>query len=104
MAWGAGWVPRRANEDHQKKVIMDRLLNLWVEKKDLRLGQLIGNVFHSTDMGGVRQYYAEDWDFIEILERHYGMEVQNDGEADGQGAVGTPDPGDGVHGSSEEPA
>jgi hypothetical protein len=104
MAWGDGWVPRRANEPYQKKVILDRLLKLWLEKDQLRLGQLIGNVFHSTDQGGIREYYAEDWDFIELLEKHYGVEVKDDTASDGQGAVGNPDSGDGVHGSPEEPA
>lgn len=65
----------RAFEPYMKKQVLDRLLELWEKHSALRLGQLIGNVFHSTDHGGVAQYFTEDFPFIEELEKHYGKEL-----------------------------
>jgi hypothetical protein len=61
----------RAWEPYLKKQVLDRLAKLWDEQPALRLGQLIGNVYHSTDAGGCRQYYAEDFDLIKKLEEFY---------------------------------
>lgn len=55
----------------EKQDILERLYVLWERHPQLRLGQLIGNVYHSMDSGGVRQYYATDRIFIENLENHY---------------------------------
>lgn len=63
----------RAFEPYMKKQITDRLLELWEKHPALRLGQLIGNAY-PTDQGAVRQYYDEDFPFIEALEKHYGKE------------------------------
>ena len=58
----------RARTDEQKKDIMDRLLTLWLNNKEMRLGQLINNVIVTT------LYYIEDYTFIEALENAYGSE------------------------------
>lgn len=59
---------------------------MWDANPELRLGQLIGNVYHSTDTGGIRQYYADDLDLIHEVEYYY------DESSDGQGTVGTAHP------------
>lgn len=51
--------------------VIRRLETLWKMMPGLRLGQLIGNVYHSTDGGGVRQYFDEDEEFIQKLEEYY---------------------------------
>jgi hypothetical protein len=56
----------RAWEDYQKKLIVDRLLELWVTHPGLRLGQLIRNVYDDD-----RLFTEEDWPFIERLEEVY---------------------------------
>jgi hypothetical protein len=95
-AWGDGWVPGRANEPYQKKQVIDRLLELWLANPNLRLGQLIRNCFNDD------LFCVEDWPMIEWLEEVYGR--KDDSKADGQGAVGDPHSGNGVHGSPKEPA
>lgn len=62
-------------------LIMRRLEKLWLQYPYMRLGQLIGNVFHSADGVGIRQYYIEDYAFIESLEEAYKIDEtqrQND--------------------------
>ena len=61
----------RARESRQKQEVAERLLALWEQHPQLRLGQLIGNVYHSTDAGGAAQYYAEDYTLITTLEAFY---------------------------------
>jgi hypothetical protein len=58
--------PGRAWEDYQKKVVLDRLLELWIRHPKLRLGQLIRNVYDNDDL-----FTEEDWSFIERLEEVY---------------------------------
>jgi len=65
MIWGDGWV--RANEDYQKKQILDRLLVIWEQHPHLRLGQLIRNVYPSDLL-----FSEEDWPLIERLGEFYG--------------------------------
>lgn len=47
---------------------LNRLQEVWKKFPDLRLGQLIGNVFKDTPGA----YYVEDEDFIEKIEESYG--------------------------------
>jgi hypothetical protein len=56
----------RAWEDYQKKVILGRLLGVWIANPKLRLGQLIRNVYDND-----RLFIVEDWPFIECLEAVY---------------------------------
>lgn len=64
---------RRAVDDAEKREILDRLYALWTTGpcRFLRLGQLIGNVYHSTDNGGVALYYEEDYPLLDELEGAY---------------------------------
>jgi uncharacterized protein YihD (DUF1040 family) len=56
--------------------ILERLRKLWEAQPDLRLGQLIENVFHrDTYSYGEKHdwciYYLEDKKFIEKIEKFY---------------------------------
>ncbi len=64
---------RRAIDDAEKREIVERLYALWTtgNLRFMRLGQLIGNVYHSTDSGGVALYYAEDYPLLEKMEERY---------------------------------
>lgn len=68
-----GTAGRRAVDDAEKKEILDRLYVLWTTKGNrfLRLGQLVGNVYHSTDTGGTTLYYEEDYQLMDVLETAY---------------------------------
>jgi hypothetical protein len=61
----------RAENAAQKQEIMERLLEVWKKNPQLRLGQLIGNIYHSNDRGGVSLYYAEDYALLTALEEGY---------------------------------
>ena len=54
----------RAHTPEQKLEVIERLYALWLEQPDLRLGQLIANVYKDP-------YNVEDFDLIETLERRY---------------------------------
>lgn len=60
---------RRANTIEQKEEVLLRLLDLWKANPNLRLAQLIGNVYHIPS--GADPYYVEDFDFIASLEDGY---------------------------------
>jgi hypothetical protein len=64
-------VAGRANTAEQKRQVIERLYVLWAENPKMRLGQLIGNMYSSTDPGGNNMYYAEDFELIEELEGFY---------------------------------
>ena len=49
--------------------ILKRIERLWKKYPDLRLGQLIVNVYGINDI-----YYKEDAAFIETLEEYYNLE------------------------------
>lgn len=51
--------------------IIMRLLKIWQKYPDMRLGQLIENVFPNTEMTRVTAYFLEDDDFIKVLEEFY---------------------------------
>ena len=60
---------RRAMTPQQKRDIIERLLSLWEDNPDLRLGQLISNT-----EGQANQFYLEDYQFMDMLEKYYEME------------------------------
>jgi hypothetical protein len=49
--------------------IMVRLQALWQKYPDLRLAQLIGNIYHIPS--GADPYHVEDEEFISALEKGY---------------------------------
>jgi len=51
--------------------ILNRLQRIWEKYPDLRLGQLIENVFPNTEFDYISSYYLEDFPFIETLEKFY---------------------------------
>lgn len=61
----------RAKTTGEKKQIMARLYKLWLRNPDLRLTQLIENVFHH-DKPDHCFYNVEDFPFLESLENYYG--------------------------------
>ena len=61
----------RARTQQQKREVMERLLALWLEWPDLRLGQLIANFYHDI-------YHVEDFDLVSTLEQNYRGEVGGD--------------------------
>lgn len=60
---------KRANTNEQKKEILEHLLEIWVKVPELRLGQLLGNVYHAPSGGD--PYYVEDYDLIHEIEEFY---------------------------------
>lgn len=59
----------RAVSKKQKIEVLKRLGKLWLENPNLRLGQLIGNIYHYPS--GIDPYFDEDFVFIEKLEKSY---------------------------------
>lgn len=55
----------RAVREHEKSVVLDRILRVWLQEPDLRLGQLITNAM--VHMDGL--FYVEDEDLAKILEK-----------------------------------
>lgn len=67
-----GGNPYRAYSAEQKRAIIERLYALWLRWPELRLGQLIMNIFGDI-------YHVEDSVLIEELERVYQkIEVGNE--------------------------
>ena len=60
----------RAKTSEQKIEIIIRLLALWFKKPELRLGQLIENVYHHSNDDHCF-YAVEDYEFIGKLEKKY---------------------------------
>lgn len=60
--------PGRAVEPDQKQYILDRVLAVWSRNPDMRLMQLILNVYHG---GNVDVYRVEDYELAENLETFY---------------------------------
>jgi hypothetical protein len=73
------FLANRATTPEKKKEVVDRLLALWLELPDLRLSQLIGNVYPCgaacntcwQDAGHKDAYNVEDFTFINELEKKY---------------------------------
>lgn len=78
--FSGGHLVGRAIDDNQKQELLERLLEVWKANPFLRLGQLIGNVYHSTDRGGVSLYYAEDFPLVTSLEEAYKKREVTDGD------------------------
>lgn len=55
----------RAVDDTSKTEVIGRLLDVWKTNPDLRLMQLLGNVFRADP------YYIEDYDAIKVVEEFY---------------------------------
>lgn len=55
----------RAVDDEMKTAVIDRLLDVWKTNPELRLMQLLGNVFRADP------YYIEDYDAIKVVEEFY---------------------------------
>jgi hypothetical protein len=51
--------------------ILARLRKIWEANPDLRLGQLIENVYPNTDYDWISSYQVEDEDFIRSIESYY---------------------------------
>jgi uncharacterized protein YihD (DUF1040 family) len=51
--------------------ILKRLQKIWEKNPDLRLGQLIENVFPNTPYDYISSNYLEDEEFIKTLEEYY---------------------------------
>ena len=47
-------------------LILKEIENIWSDNPDLRLGQLIANVFDGTSL-----YYVEDEQFVDLLKDMY---------------------------------
>ena len=56
---------QRAIDDKMKETVVNRLLEVWKQNPELRLMQLLGNVFRSDP------YYIEDYDAIKVVEKFY---------------------------------
>lgn len=61
---------KRATTPELKREVIERLYELWIKHPELRLGQLIGNVYHYPS--GLDPYFDEDFKFIDKLEAGYG--------------------------------
>lgn len=62
----------RAKTPEQKKEIVEDLLSIWLDNPKLRLGQLIGNVYHAPSGGD--PYHVEDYDLINEISAYYDMD------------------------------
>lgn len=51
--------------------ILERLQRIWEKNPDMRLGQLIENVFPNTPHDYISGYYLEDEQYISTLEKFY---------------------------------
>ena len=56
---------KRAETDAQKDEIISRLGDTWKKNPEIRLMQLISNVFRSDP------YYIEDYEAMDLLEEFY---------------------------------
>lgn len=65
----------RAKTIEQKKQVMRRLQRLWFQNPDMRLSQLLENVFHHADDNHCF-YFIEDFPLLEALENHYNAEIK----------------------------
>ena len=52
--------------------IIKRLKKLWMKNPDMRLAQLIGNVYPCTPYTRIDAYHIEDEEYIKTMEEFYG--------------------------------
>lgn len=57
---------KRAESKENKKEIIKRILDIWVDLDCLRLGQLLDDALVQSDL-----FFIEDYDLIEKLEKFY---------------------------------
>lgn len=55
----------------EMKSVLDRLIQVWIENPNLRLGQLIENVFPNTQYDYTSAYWEEDKEYIAKIEQFY---------------------------------
>jgi hypothetical protein len=55
-------------------IILERLKKLWEKYPDMRLAQLIGNVYPCTEYTRIDAYYTEDEEYISNMEKMYAKE------------------------------
>ncbi len=56
--------PKRANTAKQKRKIVEKLLDAWISKSELRFGQFICCAVHDKDL-----FNIEDYDLVELVEK-----------------------------------
>jgi hypothetical protein len=64
-------VPGRAYTIEEKRAIMERILAVWEQYPDMRLGQLLDNSVHSgisVSDRAARLFYMEDKRLVEMVE------------------------------------
>jgi len=61
-----GTLKQRANTEAEKRQVVEKLYGIWIHNPELRLGQLILNVYYGKD-----PYYEEDWDLITKMDEFY---------------------------------
>lgn len=66
---------KRAVTPDKKREIVEDLLTIWLDNPQLRLGQLIGNVYHAPTGGD--PYHVEDVDFINEISAYYSPDEEN---------------------------
>jgi len=57
-------IKNRAEEEWQKRDVMEKLLAIWIQHPKLRLGQLIGN---SLPINNIDVYFVEDYSLVEMV-------------------------------------
>ena len=57
---------KRAVTEDQKKEVINKILLIWLANPELRLSQLILNIFDDEDF-----FYVEDYDLVALAEEIY---------------------------------
>jgi len=68
---GYGKVRRMTRNPKRVKKVLVRLAKIWSKHPDMRLGQLIENVFPNTDRDYISAYAIEDEEYIKTIEEFY---------------------------------
>ena len=61
-------LPGRAQTPEQKKEVLDRLLQAWIDCPEMRLGQLVDNAMYINRDNKPNLFNIEDMALIEIIE------------------------------------
>lgn len=74
---------KRATTDREKAAVIHELLQIWLDNPNLRLAQLIGNVYPCgvvpEELGVLPHhdpYHVEDFNFVEEIKEFYKEKVQ----------------------------